>query len=137
MPGAQGQRQVAATRLPLQYEIIPRIEYVDAHEIFVGSTTQSQVSYPQMNLTHPWVPDEMGYMKFRYQICMSAETHVRLHLLPDYTNSLPPLITESDDLALDTPQFWRRQTLYLPTLTNENAKMKTMAIPCLPYEINI
>jgi len=88
-----------------------------------------------INLTHPWVPDETGFMKFKYNIRMSAETHVRLHLYPDYSNPVPPLITE-DDMVVTTPQFWRRQTMELPILNTRNPKMKNVAIPCLPFELN-
>jgi hypothetical protein len=135
MPGAQGQSKVAYTGVTRQYPIMTDLGYTSAHHEFVGGATQPSVSYPMINLSHPWIPDESGYMKLRYTIRMSAETHVRLHLYPDYQSYTPPLAT-GDTWLPESPAFWLRQTLELPILTTQNPKMKTVAVPCIPFEIS-
>jgi hypothetical protein len=134
MPGAQGIQKIGPTTLGLQREMLTKIVYEQDSNQYVGSTTQPRVSYPRMHLTHPWIPDETGYMRFRYVIRMIAETHVTFHLYPDTSNTLPPYMTASD-VIIEIPQFWRRQTLHLPRLSNNNAKMKIMAVACTPYEL--
>jgi hypothetical protein len=114
MPGGQGQTLIAGTHINHQHQILDQLDYNSQHHQFAGSTTQPHVSYPMINLSHPWIPDETGYMKFRYSIWMSAETHVRLHLYLDYQSYTPPLLTDNSWLP-ESPPFWLRQTTDLPT----------------------
>jgi hypothetical protein len=134
MPGAQGIKKYGPTTASLQREMRTNINYEQDDNQFVGSTTQPRVSYPRLHLTHPWIPDETGYMRFRYVIRMIAVTHFLLHLYPDISNTLPPYLTQSD-LIIQIPQFWHRQTIYLPRLSNNNAKMKNMVVAFAPYEL--
>jgi len=132
MPGAQGIEQVnTMTKVTLQNEIITNHIFQANKDRLTGSTIWPRVSYPRMHITHPWVPDEAGYMRFRYIIRMSAQTHVRIHLVPDHINPLP------DHINPHAPHYWRRQVLFMPIITNEDARMKTVNIPCLPYEIGL
>jgi hypothetical protein len=73
----------------------------------------------------PLVPDETGFMRFRYIASMTAETHVKLHLLPDYFNHL-------------YPKYWVRRITFLPFLqtTGKDAE-NTIEVPCIPYELTM
>jgi hypothetical protein len=51
---------------------------------YVTNNIQNRVIYPRLHLAQPRIPDETGYMKFRYAIRISAETHILFHHLPDH-----------------------------------------------------
>jgi len=53
---------------------------------YITNNIQTRVSYRKLHLAQPRIPDEIGYMKFRYAIRMTAETHLLFHLLPDHLN---------------------------------------------------
>jgi len=79
-----------ATKVTLQNEIITDHIYDRDGYQLTGSTIQPRVSYPRMHITHPWVPDETGFMRFRYIARMNAATHMKIHLVPDHVNQLYP-----------------------------------------------
>jgi len=124
MTGAQGRTQILhGTRIALQNEIIGEQPYETHGYQMMRTTTQPRVSYPRMHIAQPLIPDETGYMSFRFIARMSAETHVRMHLLPDHT-------------GLTTPEHWCRQTLMMSVVYNDKEDVKTFDIPCIPYEIS-
>jgi hypothetical protein len=83
MPSAQGEENVSlANRITQQAE--------------------PKVSHPRLHIAQPQVPDEIGFMKFRYAVRMSAETHVLFHLLPDHI------------WGGSSRDFWERQCIELP-----------------------
>ena len=47
-------------------------------------TTQPQIAYPAIRLAQPNVPDETGYMKFRYQIRLTTQLELFVHLEDDF-----------------------------------------------------
>jgi hypothetical protein len=91
---------------------------------FIGTTTQPRVSYPRLHIVPPFVPDETGYMRFRYIARMSAETHIKLHLLPEYANPL-------------YPKYWLRQIVFLPFLQSDGKDEQRISVPCIPYELSM
>lgn len=87
-----------------------------------GKTTEASLfrnrtSYPRMHLAQPQVPDETGYMKFRYQVRMSTKLHLVFHLYPDYSTST-------------NLEYMGRQVLELPEVTATGG-----VVTCMPYEI--
>jgi hypothetical protein len=85
MPGAQGQTAILpGTRISQQGEIPVDQTTKTPTATYVTNNIQDRVSYPTLHLAQPRIPDETGYMKFRYAIRMSAETHLLFHLLPDH-----------------------------------------------------
>lgn len=87
-----------------------------------GTTTQgtlfrNRTSYPRMHVAQPQVPDETGYMKFRYQVRMSTKLYLEFHLYPDYGSST-------------NMEYMQRQVLELPEVTARGG-----VVTCMPYEI--
>nr|AVM80381.1 capsid protein [Ambidensovirus sp.] len=82
------------------------------------STFRNRTSHPRMHIAQPYVPDETGFMKFRYQVRMSTELHLNFHLLPDYGSSTQM-------------EYFKRQTLQLPQIADKGT------VICMPYEINV
>lgn len=87
-----------------------------------GKTTQgtlfrNRTSYPRMHVAQPQVPDETGYMKFRYQVRMSTKLYLEFHLYPDYGSST-------------NIEYMHRQVLELPEVTARGG-----VVTCMPYEI--
>lgn len=87
-----------------------------------GKTTEASLfrnrtSYPRMHLAQPQVPDETGYMKFRYQVRMSTKLHLVFHLLPDHGTST-------------NLEYMGRQVLELPEVPATGG-----VVTCMPYEI--
>lgn len=78
---------------------------------------RNRTSYPRMHVAQPQVPDETGYMKFRYQVRMSTKLHLNYHMYPDYGTQI-------------NLEYMNRQTLLLPQVTPANG-----VVTCMPYEI--
>ncbi|AYH52680.1 VP protein [Aedes albopictus densovirus] len=88
-----------------------------------GATTKqtlfrNRTSYPRMHIAQPQVPDETGFMKFRYQVRMSTKLHLNFHMLPDYG-------------TYKNLDYMNRQTISLPQVAETNG-----IVACMPYEIN-
>lgn len=79
---------------------------------------RDRTSYPRMHVAQPQVPDETGYMKFRYTVRMSTKLHLNYHMYPDYGSH-------------KNLQYMHRQTMPLPQVTSTNG-----IVTCMPYEIN-
>lgn len=78
---------------------------------------RNRTSYPRMHMAQPQVPDETGYMKFRYQVRMSTKLHLNFHMHPDYATHA-------------NLEYMNRQTLLLPRVAETNG-----IVTCMPYEI--
>jgi hypothetical protein len=122
MPGAQGMIQVSDhNTITLQQELLVNKLRATDDKIYTANTVQPRVSYPRLNMAQPRIPDETGFMKFRYATRMSAETRVLFHMFPDY-------------IGTGHKQFWGRQTLPLPQTVATDGNVHH--VPCMPYEMH-
>jgi hypothetical protein len=118
MPGAQGQSAIIpGTRITQQGEILVDQTTKTPTATYLTNNIQDRVSYPRFHLAQPRTPDETGYIKFRYAIQMSAETHLLFHLLP---NHVPD----------NKHGFQFRQSMDLPQLE------AAAGVPSLPYQVH-
>ncbi|ADV74759.1 capsid protein [Mosquito densovirus BR/07] len=91
--------------------------YATSGKTTEASLFRNRTSYPRMHLAQPQIPDETGYMKFRYQVRMSTKLHLVFHLYPDYSTST-------------NVEYMGRQVLELPEVTKTGG-----VVTCMPYEI--
>jgi len=127
MPGTQGEETITAHSLLTQKaEIIVNHMHEFGESIYTSNTIQPRVSYPRLHMGQANIPDETGFMKFRYAVRMSAETHVLFHLLPDHI------------WGASSRDFWQRQCVDLPkTVPNpSHPDIKQHIVVCLPFEIH-
>lgn len=103
---------------------VRQTEFTDETTAYAGSgaTTRqtlfrNRTSYPRMHLAQPQVPDETGFMKFRYQVRMSTKLHLNYHMYPDYATK-------------NNLEYMHRQTLLLPQVAATAG-----IVTCMPYEI--
>ncbi|QZA76130.1 capsid protein [Aedes aegypti densovirus] len=91
--------------------------YATSGKTTEASLFRNRTSYPRMHLAQPQVPDETGYMKFRYQVRMSTKLHLVFHIYPDFSTST-------------NIEYMGRQVLELPEVTARGG-----VVTCMPYEI--
>ena len=56
----------------------------DDTNVYGTSVMQPHVCYPSIRLAQPRVPDETGVMKFRYQVRLTTQLELLMHLLDDF-----------------------------------------------------
>lgn len=95
----------------------------------VNDTFVEPIHYPGLVLHQPHIPDETGFMKFRYQLRVETEVHVDFHMLPEgYVNTTPGSINQSAQRnAVD-----RFVIPYQTVGPNGNSSYN---VPCLPYNL--
>ena len=107
VPGAQGYSQTSHTKTGHGMKHINATEFLEEesfttpgltpadsedHNKFYqkNQTMQQKIAWPCICLSQPYIPDETGYMKFRYSVKYTTQLHIRRHLIGDlnaYTNS--------------------------------------------------
>lgn len=101
IPGAQCTETVDGVAITKQRQYT-RLENKNGSIQWSKDIFQNMQSWPMLTVGQPKVPDETGYMKFRFQIRMSVRLHVLFHLLPQWANNT--LMTCIERQVVDLPQ---------------------------------
>jgi hypothetical protein len=84
--GSEQTRILPGTNITQQGEILVDQSVKTGYASYITNNIQTRLSYRRLHLAQPRIPDEIGYMNFRYAIRMTAETHLLFHLLQDHLN---------------------------------------------------
>lgn len=100
-----------------------------AGEITTVSTLMDKTkAYPMHMLAQPKVPDETGYMKFRYQIHYETELELLMHIRPDY-RKVNVKAENLEDTVYDA--FEKRFIVPYATVPGESSA----PVFCFPYNL--
>nr|QTE04068.1 MAG: VP [Phylloscopus proregulus Brevihamaparvovirus] len=107
------------------------------HQESTGSTAAKVVNdsfvepkhYPGLVIHQPHIPDETGFMKFRYQVRVETELDVNFHMFPEgFVNSTPGSISQSVQRGVVARYIMPYETFAPIADTSYN-------VICVPYNL--